>query len=260
VKPSTSPACCRNPARLGLLVALALVALSCSQTTGSPSQPTAESYRYTRTDGAFLMGADSPFEVLVPQAREAWIGPDGSGRIKTIYGDPIFFGDRDRESWGNHTTKRVEDTTSGPGELSYIDLSQVPTEGSALAQYIKGGLDPTDPGASSDAAEIFSAARALLWETVAPRDLGLAVIDLLRATDGVKSKADQDLSGRPATRFWVDYGKYRNTMWIDPATGALLGEQQDLLKSVAQIDATPPVTIKRATYVEARIEKTIPTP
>jgi hypothetical protein len=70
-----------------------------------------------------------------------------------------------------------------------------------------------------------------------------------------EKKGDADLGGRIATRFSITSpdGQFRDVMWLDPETGALLGEQQELLTATSTIDAVPPVVIKKATYLVSEV-------
>ncbi len=95
-----------------------------------------------------------------------------------------------------------------------------------------------------------------LWETVAPMELSKGILEMLKTTSGITVDSDQaDRTGRPAVAFSVlgSGGTVRNLLLLGPQTGALLGEEQVLLKPATGIDAATPVTIKYATYVESRM-------
>lgn len=215
--------------------------------------PLTGSFRYTRSEGAFLLGGLSPYEVLVPQVREIWVAADGSGRLRTEYGDPIFFGDKDRQAWGAQKSKRVDDMLYGPGQLSFTDISTLPRDPTELLRSIRAARDPSDVGAGSEAWEALIAARSYLWETVPPKDLSLAAMEMLQSLNDITEARGRDPAGRDSVAFAVENKQFRNTIWLDPKTGALLGEQQDLLVVLPTVDAAPPVTIKRATYSASKM-------
>jgi hypothetical protein len=242
--------------RLIVTTGLSLLAIACVSPTPQPTVTALSgSFRYTKTDGAFLVGGLAHYEVLVKQTREVWIASDGSGRLRVRYGQPQFFGERDRQEWGARELP-PEDTTYGPGGFSVTDPTGLPTEPGKLRALLSPTIDPTDPGSGTPAWETFMAARAYLWETVPPPTVSRAIQDVLRTTPGIVEKVnDHDRAARSARSYTIidEHNQLRNTLLLDPTTGALLGEQQDLLKSVPTIDGDPPLTIKYATYLEAKL-------
>lgn len=223
--------------------------------------PLLGTFNYTKTEGAFLLGGLGQYEVLVPQTREIWIGHDGSGRLRTTFEAPTFFGEHDRAEWQDQPDflqERTEDETSLTG-FSLVDVSGLPTDPDALLSHIRSGLDASDAGAGPASWEVFIAAHGILWETVPPPDLSEAVIAMLRETPGIEvEEGDVDPAGRRATRFSVTgaNGQFRDVVWLDPETGTLLGEQQELLTPTPTIDAQPPVVIKWATYLVSEVVDT----
>ena len=242
-----------------MLIAV-LVASACASTPsdGPVRGPLSGTFNYTKTDGAFLLGGTGQYEVLVPQTREIWIGHDGSGRLRTTFGSPIFFGEHDRAEWQDPPEwlqERTHDETS-LHDFSYIDVRGMPTDPEALLETILSGLDPSDAGAGPAAWEVFTAAHGILWETVPPPGVSKAVLAMLSQNPDIEvEEGDADPTGRTATRFSITGpdGRYRSVMWLDPETGILLGEQQELLIATPTIDAEPPVVIKFATYLVSEV-------
>lgn len=249
----------------GVAVTALLVALSGCLSDSSDttvSGPLSGTFNYTKTEGAFLLGGLGQYEVLVPQTREIWIGHDGSGRLRTSFEDPVFFGDRDRAEWQDNPAEwlqeRTEDETA-LADFSFIDVSGLPTDPDALRDHVEGGLDTTDAGMGPAAWEVFIAAHGFLWETVPPPALSEAVLTMLSETPGIDVEQDDvDLAGRAATRFSVTSpnGQLLSVMWLDPMSGRLLGEQQELLTPTPTIDAEAPVIIKWATYLRSEVVDT----
>ena len=242
------------------VLALMMVAVTACQgaTTRTPS-PTAQDYRYTKTEDAELLGGSGRYSVLVPETREVWIATDGSGRIRTVKRGAVYFGANDRAQWQGQETSKTEDQSYGPGKLSYKDLSRTPTDPSALKAAIIASMTTSAGGQPSIPFEVWLAARDYLWETVAPLKLSQGILEMLKTTSGVTVDAGQnDRTGRPAVACSVlaPGGTIRNVLLLEPETGALLGEQQILVKPATGIDAAPPVTIKYATYLESRIVPT----
>lgn len=94
----------------------------------------------------------------MPVTREAWIAPDGSGRLLETTGTPSFPTERDRATWiaagrpdlgGNKTSDEVFPAAApDKGGLFYFDLSNLPTDPTQLRQLIEdrkveGGLRVT---------------------------------------------------------------------------------------------------------------------
>ncbi len=238
---------------------LLLVSAGCAQPADQSVQgPLSGTFNYTKTEGAFLLGGTGQYEVLVPQTRDIWIGHDGSGRLRTTFGSPIFFGEHDRAEWQDPPEwlqERTRDETS-LRDFSYIDVSDLPTDPDALLEHILSGLDPSDFGVGPAPWEVFIAAHGILWETVPPPELSMAVMAMLSENPDIEVEGgDVDLGGRTATRFSITSpdGQFRSVMWLDPETGALLGEQQELLTATSTIDAAPPVVIKKATYLVSEV-------
>jgi hypothetical protein len=260
------PSLCERsrPARHALTsivtIAVILASWGCAPSSGDgPVRgPLSGTFNYTKTEGAFLLGGTGQYEVLVPQTREIWIGHDGSGRLRTTFGSPLFFGEHDRAEWQDPPEwlqERTQDETS-LRDFSYIDVSSLPTDPNTLLEHIHSGLDPTDVGAGPAPWEMFIAAHGILWETVPPLELSMAVLAMLSENPDIEVKeGDADLVGRTATRFSITSpdGQFRTVMWLDAETGILLGEQQELLMATPTIDAEPPVVIKQATYAVSEV-------
>lgn len=163
-----------------VLIFLLLASLGCvpQSTDQSVQGPLSGTFNYTKTEGALLLGGAGQYEVLVPQTREIWIGHDGSGRLRTTLESPIFFGERDRVEWQDQTEwlqERTDDETALAG-FSYVDVSGLPHDPDALRKHILSGLDPSDAGAGPASWEVFIAAHGILWETVPPPELSMAIL------------------------------------------------------------------------------------
>ncbi len=116
--------------------------------------PTGQTYRYTKTEGAALLGGSGTYSVLVPETRETWIAADGSGRIRTVKRAAVYFGANDRAEWQGKETSRIDDLSYGPGKLSYKDLSRTPTDPSALKDVIIASMAASAGSQSSTQFEV----------------------------------------------------------------------------------------------------------
>lgn len=238
-----------------------------------PPAPPADGYRYTRSEAAFLstVGDGPGFSALVPEVREVWGAPDGSGRIVTTYDEPIFLGPRDRERWEDAgrpplANEGTSDEVFGPGGLSYVDLESLPTDPDVLFEVIRSRAEHND----AVEAEMLVIVGDLLRETVAPPELRAALyevaaripgIEIVEITDAAVDSSGGELAPIPAGRRGVavavesDYSgaRIRHELVFDPNTSEMIAERQVLLERVEWVDADPPALIGTVAYVDSGI-------
>ena len=138
--------------------------------------------------------ATSTFTRLQPVTREAWIGVDGSGRLRETTGHGSFPTPADEAAWKAAGSPDLgEGKTSdelfaaGPQGLSFLDLSGLPTDPDALraaieARQIEGG-PPGD-------AETFTIVGDLLRETYASPALRAALYEVAASLPEVQLVGD----------------------------------------------------------------------
>lgn len=228
-------------AALAALLVLAVggcVAFPLSQ-TGDPGP-----YRYTRSRGASLYSGTSQFSVLLPFTREIWIASNGSGRLRQEYGSPVFFGERDRAHWDPVADAHTPmDVTFGSGQLTYIDLADLPADPGALRDALAASLGTPSPAAS----DLLAAATGLLRETVAPTTIRTAVFEMLMREPTISHNTR---SGHVVfSAVADDYVELSIT--LDTETHDLVHEEQTLMHDSADIDAHAPVRIGYVDYLES---------
>jgi hypothetical protein len=222
------------PAAAAVLKQLALVAAD----QPAVIVPAPGQFLYVESDEAYQSetaglppGGKGSYSVLLPEHRQIWVGPDGSGRLFETYGEPVFLSARDHAAWlaaGSPSIPHApSDTTFGPGGLYLMKLSDLPTDPSALAadlssRKIEGG----PPGAAEDFTQIGD----LLRETDASPALRSALYQVAAALPGVQSLGSvTDHSGRTGVGVaYVDHG-VQDELVFDPQTSALLGEQNTVV-------------------------------
>ena len=250
-----------------------------------PTPAPAQGYRYTKVQDAYRVYYDacsiptesdatpltcprpSPddwaFSVLVSHIREAWIAPDGSGRLLVITGEPRFFGPEDKAEWKAAGRPQLDrpgrtDESFRPGALSYTDPSKYSTDPDELYDQIRQEAEGYGP--STDA-EMFVLVGDLLRETArraAPPALRAALFKVAAKIPGVELVGEvTDPIGRKGTavaRTSDDAGFLeRNELVFDPDTSALLAERQVLLERVDWLDAEPGTVIGYAVYLGSGI-------
>ena len=194
--------------------------------------PTAGQFVYTKSEGAVVNTAvtdDQTINFSERVTREAWIGPDGSGRLRETHSPPSFVTTADKNAWiaagkpelsGNDNS----DETYPAGGLSYLDLSNVPSDPSQLRQLIE---ERTIEGGPPGDAETFTIVGDLLRETYAPPAVRSALYTIASQLPGVQLVgAVKDELGRRGTAVaYVSHG-VSDELIFDPRTSALLAERQ----------------------------------
>ncbi len=181
-------------------------------------------YLYNKTKG---VESQSSFDwtVLLPESRESWISPDGSGRILTVRGEPIFPSDRDLRAFRAQGSPGVKvgttvDERFAPGELHYRDLSNLPTDPDRLGRLIK---ERKIENAVAGAAGSFAIVGALLHETYTRPAVREALFKVAAEIPGVRSLGKvNDPIGRRGVGVALTAHGTRHELIFDPRTSELL--------------------------------------
>ncbi|HEY3841849.1 MAG TPA: CU044_5270 family protein [Acidimicrobiales bacterium] len=208
-----------------------LAQVAAAQPATAPPGP--GQYQYTESEEAYTSSTyDVPgggYTVSVPEERQIWIGPDGSGRLAETFGQPDFLSPQDRADWvaagSPSLAEAPSDTSFGPGGLSDGpgNLSTLPTDPTELgamlsARKIEGG----PPGAAEDFVQIGD----LLRETDASPALRAALYQVASNLPGViLLGAVTDHAGRAGVGLAFDSAGTEHELIFSQATGALLGEE-----------------------------------
>ena len=218
-----------TPAAAAVLKHLALVAAG--QPAGDVPGP--GHFLYVESDEAYTSttGGSPSYTVLMPEHRQIWIGPDGSGRLDESYGQPEFLSAQDHADWvaaGSPPLPHApSDTSFGPGGLSLMDLSHLPTDPSSLAAQISSRqIEGGPPGTAEDFTQIGD----LLRETDASPALRSALYQVAASLRGITSLGTvTDHAGRPGIGVAYVHGGEQDELVFDPQTSALLGEQNSVV-------------------------------
>jgi hypothetical protein len=175
------------------------------------------------------------FFTTVPMTREAWIGPDGSGRIVTVEGEPTFPTPGDSAAWKASGMSlfraRSTDETFKPGELHYLDLANLPTDPVELGTLIENRkIEGGPPGDW----ETFAIIGDLLSETYTHPELRSALYQVVADLPGVELVGDvKDPIGRDGVAVAYTHAGARAELIFDPDTSQLLAEQEVMVDPVA---------------------------
>lgn len=215
------------------------VALRAAKQPPEPA-PLSGQYLYTRSESAstflYVVGDGTTFFFRQPHVRESWIGPDGSGRILGTSGAATFPTERDRATWlaaGSPDLYEglVEEDHFGPGELTYRNYADLPTDPEELLELIESRELIGGPKGDW---ETFALIGDLLRETYTQPKVRAALYQVAAELPGIELVGRVvDGAGRPGSA--VAYTRTnsdapsRHELIFDPKTAELLGENEVLV-------------------------------
>jgi hypothetical protein len=194
--------------------------------------PAPGQFVYTKSEGTVVNSAGTDGQTInfyENGTREAWIGPDGSGRLREEHSPPRFVTSSDKAAWiaagkPDLSGSRNSDETFAAGGLSYLDLSKLPSDPAQLKQLIE---NRTVEGGPPGDAETFTIIGDLLRETYASPGVRSALYTIASELPGVQLVGPvKDELGRSGTAVaYVSHG-ISDELILDPQTSALLAERQ----------------------------------
>lgn len=218
------------------------VALRAAQQAPEPA-PGPGQYLYTRSESVqghlYVVGDGTTFLFKAPSIRESWIGSDGSGRILNTPGAVTFPTHRDRAAWvaaGAPSLEWVVDGDDefdhfGPGEMTFLDYADLPTDPEELLELIESRELIGGPAGDW---ETFVIVGDLLRETYAIPKVRAALYQVAAELPGVELVGRVvDPAGRPGMA--VAYtnpssdARSRYELIFDPVTAELLSEGEVLV-------------------------------
>jgi hypothetical protein len=218
------------------------VALRAAQQPPEPA-PRPGQYLYTRSESVgahlYVVGDGTTFLFEAPGIRESWIGPDGSGRILNTPGAVTFPTPRDRAAWVAAGAPSLEWVVGGddefdhfgPGELTFADYADLPTDPEELLELIESRELVGGPAGGW---ETFMIVGDLLRETYTAPKVRAALYQVVAELPGVELVGRVvDPGGRPGMA--VAYtnpssdARTRYELIFDPVTAELLSEGEVLV-------------------------------
>lgn len=224
--------------------------------------PAPGQFVYTKSKSLFMDTAvtnQQTIDYYEHVTREAWIGPDGSGRIREAESLPSFVTDADRAAWvaagkPDLTGHRNSDQTWGAGGLDYLNLSKLPTDPAQLEQLIEHRTIESGPPGD---AETFTIIGDLLRETYAPPGVRSALYTIASQLPGVQLVGKiRDQLGRTGIAVAYVSHAISHELIFDPKTSALLAERQQVVGTdPSQVQPRVPVgtVLESTAYVSSGI-------
>jgi hypothetical protein len=221
-------------------LAAALDSLSLTA-SAQPVEPSPGPGQFEYTDESSLNWIDTyntpstSYNVSYNERRQAWIGPDGSGRIVETYSNPQLGSAKDRAGWIADGRPRLAvpptDSTFGRGQLSTgpPNLNRLPDDPAKLAallsaRKIEGG--PKGP------AEDFVQIGDLLRETYVRPALRAAIFTVAERIPGVRllgtvtDQVGRSGIGLAYVSAWPAQGEIgKSVLVFDPKTSKMIAEE-----------------------------------
>ena len=233
VLPGTGPGGA-DPAVAAVLSRFSSIALDArAEASLGPDQ-----YVYEETESRTLMafvssGTGLSFRYWVPSSDERWLGPDGSGRSRGTLGQPTFLTDDDRaaydryvasgvmeQEWGDFGWGGSHDRRFAPGEMTFFDFSDLPTD----VDVLKGMLERREiiGGPQGDWETFNLAADTLTW-SYAPPELRAALFEVMAGLPGVEliGRVEDDL-GRTGIAVGYTHDDQRQEIVLERGTARVL--------------------------------------
>jgi hypothetical protein len=214
------------------------------------STPQAVGFSYSRMTRATVMGvveSSYQYSYLVPVTTEAWVAPDGSGRVREVRHDIEWLTPEDEGQWraagspplGND--EAPSDERFGPGQLNDTGWEgklpptrELPADPERLSEVFE-----EQAGISSSSVPVnvksFEYATSVLFQAGSAPELRAALYELVADLDGVElSGPTEDPLGRAGTAVSIesDYSGQleRYTLIFDAATSQPLAFTETLLE------------------------------
>jgi hypothetical protein len=223
-------------------------------TRPNEAPPRVGQYVYTKSKGAALSlhpVAGGLGGVLSPAVRQSWIGPDGSGRTREVRLPARSIAPPHRVV-GSRPGDRILDHSYGPGQLSYLDLSHLPTDPDALRRLIE---ERKVEGGPPGDVETFAIISDVLRQSYAPPKLRAALYEIASGLSGVELLGKvRDPAGRQGVVVAYVQNGVRNELIFNPKTSILLGERNVLVDpGTAELRAPPGTVVGYSTYLASGI-------
>lgn len=250
------------------LSAVLLASAAAAERNATPPGPHHVWYQKGAEGSIHITAGEHPYSVFVPSVTETWIAPDGSGRIRTQRGTPIWPSSEDRERW--HAAGRPAlpepgegDDRFSPGEL-WLPDDDWPTDADRLERFLDERVEARAERSAADEMFVMIHERLRAWP-ISP-ELRAALLRVLSRMPGVDAIGRaSDRAGRRGYAFAFNDGgggglETRTVLIIDPSSGRLLGEEEVLLEPGKAVAAAP-TTVSFTTFlVEGTVSDVLTVP
>jgi hypothetical protein len=228
---------------------------SVAATAAAHPAPAPTGFLYTRLRATTLTTSDPApgYSFLVSEVVEQWTAADGSGRIRSRSGAPVFAGPRDEQRWraagspalapgtpaGDERLGPRELTATPPGGENLPPTRELPTDvDELLATLDRAAEQSSDVPAE---AKIFELAAAVLIQSGASPQLRAALYEVVASLDGVTlNEQTRDPRNRSASAVSLDTdysgAPTRSTLFFDRDSAEPLAYTSRLLEPQPWVD------------------------
>ncbi len=215
-------------------------------------------YVYARTQAEQLTTSgqrEGRWSAIQALTEETWIAPDGSGRVRTVFGDLRFPGPRDEARWRASGAPVFPSGTSddefSAGVLSYEDLGSLPVDPEELLTFLRNEV--ASEGIPGDAG-VFLRIGQLLSRGDAPPELRAGLYLAAASLEGIELIGEvTDPAGRAGIGVGMTYeemgASVQIVMIFDEETSELLAQTQTLLQRAPWVDAEPGTRLSYISYL-----------
>jgi hypothetical protein len=208
--------------------------------------------RYTRTSAWNLntrVDGQMVTSVVLPEIRETWRAPDGSGRLRVAPDEPIYPSAEARRDWSSGAPPlRVRDQQVGPGEIAAMYPDDLSADPGLLRIELAAG-HPVENGPY----EALVAVADLYREQLPVADVRAAVLEVVAGTAGLQLLGETvDRAGRAGLAVGVETADSGlptlHTLIFDQTDGTLLAAEQTLTQTAGKLNVPVPSVIGYTLY------------
>ncbi|MET0821344.1 MAG: CU044_5270 family protein [Aeromicrobium sp.] len=216
--------------------------------------------QYKKSDNWFADHDDAGSVKIVPRVSETWLRPNGSLTTHEAVGRPLRADGRGAVA--DAGTKLVDETLK-PGTIDAEFAQALPSDPAKLADALLDHIDcPSRSVGIPRSMCLYSEIVNLNQTYVMPSTLTAAIWRMLESEAGFRSLGSaEDRAGRNALGISIiDPAKpsVRHILLGSQDTGALVGDEDILIKVDPNLDVKPPSVLSFSTVLDARMTTSAP--
>lgn len=235
-------------------------------------------YAYTRSQDAYFDEQDRnghAWGAVVRTAREIWIAPDGSGRIRQQSEAPVFLAPGDRARWEAAGAPPLTELSRGEtydrrfaagglappldiDALRQSELLRLANNPDALASLIRAAAAKNSNPLGWEMLTIVS---DILGESAAPPQLRASLYQVAAGIPGIELVGTvRDSAGRRGLAVAASRSDLRLELIFDPTTSALLARQVTLRHRIEDTTAPVGTPIEYTLFLRSEIVRSLNAP
>jgi hypothetical protein len=235
-------------------------------------------YAYTKSEGAYfdeVSRANGTWGALVRTTREIWVSSGGSGRIRQTSKTPVLLSPGDQARWQGAGAPSLSELSNGQTYDRYFgsrglaapldidgfnqrELLSLANKPDALSGAIQAAAKRAELPLSY---EMLTIVGDLLSESVAPPQLRASLYQVAANIPDIRLVGTvTDRAGRKGTAVAASRGTAELELIFDPATSALLAQQETLERKIPDTAAPVGTVISYTLYLKSGVVGSRSTP